>query len=439
MKNCILLIYLLCFQAAIIAETTEELGIEEILSNYDKTYLSNYEKISYDVECKSSYKGAYTKAAEAEIYKMHIFRNGDRIDVKNGVERYYKTTDSERADYYKSRYIINSKNYMGYNMKNKTLPDFIVIDNRKEKFEEYSKRMVVEQGLGYLLDGIYPGSSFKSITDILKSSPDVDIKKKDQEIIDGHRTYVLEVETKYGLYTLWLDPEYGFNLRRMVIKKKIGDINGSVPLGTQPKPLPEGVLLHTPNKAKTNIEVVLDSVKIDKIDGVYIPVSAKVKERVDYENGTYVERVDAYTRTNIDFNPDFYAMGAFEMDVPNGTKVYFMEPARSGIRYEWQDGKIVTAIDQRTLDALDDEIDKIKSESQEQAKQASEKGVEVAEEGADEKPSMQGKAESQDESKSRTGSYNILGWGMGGLVIIVILGIGWFILRNFKRNKNEQS
>ncbi len=130
-------------------------------------------------------------------------------------------------------------------------------------------------------------------------------------------------------------------------------------------------------------------------------------------------------------------MGAFKINFPDGTRVFDEEFL--SVDYIWENGKPVPYMSMSALDDIDNQIEQLKDETKEQAKQVSEKEVEVAEKRVAKKPLRQGKAESQGESKSTSGHYNILGWGMGGLVIILILCIGWFILRNFKRNKDEQS
>jgi len=67
-----------------------------------------------------------------------------------------------------------------------------------------------------------------------------------------------------------------------------------------------------------------------------------------------------HKRTNIDLNPDFEAIGAFVPDFPEGTRVYLEDAP--GIRYIWQNGKLVPHVDQSFLDVLDNEIEQIKSE-----------------------------------------------------------------------------
>ena len=291
------------------------------------------------------------------------------------------------------------------------------------------------------LTGIFYGDT-KSFDEILSTSSD-GISSLRYETIGSSKCIVLESDNSYGNFQVWLDPERGYNIIKAIITKGPEDIYfgrllKSYEYATTKQ---DETSSSKPTKTRTYTETIvkIDNVTLEKQGHLWVPVSSDHEKILKFSDGV-INNVKIHCKVEqLEVAPDFDKINAFKVKVPNGTNVYFMDPERSGISYEWVDGKVVTAVDQRTLDVLDNQIEQLKDETKEQAKQASEEEVEVAEKRVAKKPLRQGKAESQDESKSTSGPYNILGWGMGGLVIILILGIGWFIFRNFKRNKYEQS
>jgi hypothetical protein len=56
--------------------------------------------------------------------------------------------------------------------------------------------------------------------------------------------------------------------------------------------------------------------------------------------------------------PDFDALGAFKINLPNGTRVFVEESP--GVRYVWQDGEIVPDVDTPTFEEIDKTVEELK-------------------------------------------------------------------------------
>ncbi len=332
-------------------------------------------------------------------YLTSFRQDGERIDVVNLRK---ETIDGEEVSRLESRGIWDGETFYNRYKDLAVKGENVAFFSKKKSQADILKK---EDLFCSYLDGFFSNSK-EHYTSIMLKSENLQLLKE-KEDIEGHSCYVLKASSEKGDYTVWIDPQCGYNFRKLTIKKDCS-------------------LSHEVH------------VKLGNINDTWFPCEGNLTEHLTYEDGATDNFYYESQRTNVIFNPNFEEMGAFKMDgIPNGTLISNFD--FPGIRYMWQNGKVVTVVDQRTLGVLDNQIEQLKDETKEQAKQVSEKEVEVAEKRAAEKPLRQGKAESQGESKLPSGSYNILGWGMGGLAIIIILGIGWFILRNFKRNKDEQS
>ncbi|MBN2181915.1 MAG: hypothetical protein JW715_08360 [Sedimentisphaerales bacterium] len=157
------------------------------------------------------------------------------------------------------------------------------------------------------------GRSEEGFVDLLRNSSDL-IVKEQKEKIDDHECYVLEGTTEKGHVRVWIDPNTGFNIRKIIINKK----------------------------EDTNIsEVVIDDIQIQQVEDIWLPMSVSSNMVTKDSEGNILNEVKTtYKRTQIEFNPDFEKLGAFKMgNIPNGTPIKDFD--YRGLLYEWQNGKIV--------------------------------------------------------------------------------------------------
>jgi len=153
------------------------------------------------------------------------------------------------------------------------------------------------------------------------------------ETIGGSDCYVIVAHTKYGKYSVWLDPKHGYHPIRVRRRAIEGDEHGD-----------KRVL------SKGHIRTAyLDNVRFEKIDGVWVPVEADRSYNNIYGKPESFSKGDShFKRTKIVLNPDHDKLGSFDNplenpdqdpELVNGTKVRI---AGDKTRYTWQDGKLIS-------------------------------------------------------------------------------------------------
>lgn len=206
---------------------------------------------------------------------------------------------------------------------------------------EHLQRMLDDQGMGGPLWARVYGNDNKNIADLLAESANLTMR---QETIEAAACYVLEGTSKYGRVSAWIAPQKGYSaLKWSIEKRKDIDLLGDKP------------------SSMDFWSAVFDSVKFQEINGRFVPVagvfvSTKVPSK---EIGKFVAR-EEYTISDIQLNPNFDSAGAFKIDLPTGTRIYLEEAP--GIRYKWQDSKVVADVDRLTFDQIDKTIDGFKQQ-----------------------------------------------------------------------------
>jgi hypothetical protein len=214
----------------------------------------------------------------------------------------------------------------------------------------YSKENVpitITPGLSYLIGYI---NSDERLDSVLRQADRIIVRETTEKVGDSD-CFVLEADTKYGRYKLWLDPEHGFHPAKM----------------RQSASAKEGNYRHSKKMTEgTTTKAYLDNVRFEKIDGIWVPMEADGGSDTRLESGRH-ERVNGkwvlntqtalgefstfdyhYKRTDIILNPDHDELGSFadpifeepsnDPELMNGTRVRL-----SGlpIQYTWQDGELV--------------------------------------------------------------------------------------------------
>ena len=197
----------------------------------------------------------------------------------------------------------------------------------------YTKRKGVKpllgpEGLFYLL-GYVP--THPRVDTILRGAYNISVREE-TETIRGSACYVIDADTKYGQYTVWLDPEHGYHPARVRNRTKQGDY-------FKKRQLSKGDI------GKAYLEVV----RFEKVDGIWVPMEADVGYyRTDSSPQYFVKGDMHYKRTKIILNPDHDKLGSFnnpiledpnnDPELINGTRVTINN---SPIEYTWQNGKLV--------------------------------------------------------------------------------------------------
>ena len=166
--------------------------------------------------------------------------------------------------------------------------------------------------------------------------------RPEMEQVDGFECYVLEGDTRDYHYTVWIDPDHGYLHRKII-----------------------GEGHKTEKLVKRLLEVT--GVKIESFDGIPMVTEATRHVFSEYIDGNTIDLTAREKISNIVWNPDFEKEGAFKLDnIPNGTPVsYFADNMNeTGIKFHWQDGKIVANIDDLVVEQIDKMTEEILTEDQ---------------------------------------------------------------------------
>jgi hypothetical protein len=225
---------------------------------------------------------------------------------------------------YKSR-LWDGKIFFQYDRaKSSGLPFGRVYINKNESQNKQFERDKRTIGVYYgnILRGYFGGDQGERVDSVLRRANTISIRDKTEQA-GGSDCFVIDAATQNGKYSLWIDPEHGYNIARAVIKRGPGDIvDGRI----------------TPQDRKKSI--FLKNARFEKINDIWLPVE------MDYENEEYFSFRDFYKSkgnlkvTDIVLNPDHEALNSFVPDdIENGARVYII--GLEGIRYTWRDGAVV--------------------------------------------------------------------------------------------------
>ena len=148
----------------------------------------------------------------------------------------------------------------------------------------------------------------RRIEQILRESTD----KSMREELDGETKYiVVDADTPYGAFSVWFDPERGFNVTRIRLLHQAGDVLRK----GDDRPQPEGV-------ERIHEYIATD---FETVDGLWV-VKSYIHRMNDKNTvtGYRMEREMIYTRTSTLLNPDFDGLGTFAhlREVPDGSEFW---------------------------------------------------------------------------------------------------------------------
>lgn len=171
---------------------------------------------------------------------------------------------------------------------------------------------------------------------ILKSAKQITVRPK-TEIIRGSVCYVVQANTKYGDYTVWLDPTHGYQPAKIEVSRSSGDIMNVAEHKPPPDKVPESKEVLT-----------IENISFKKVQGIWVPVKGHVICNVNWpKHGFFYGNEINFEVTEILLNPDHKALESFAdpMENPsldpklvNGTRVTVGEERT---RCVWRNGKRV--------------------------------------------------------------------------------------------------
>jgi thiol-disulfide isomerase/thioredoxin len=162
---------------------------------------------------------------------------------------------------------------------------------------------------GAYLDGVFPGHRDHYTTVMLRSR-NLTLHESPEEI-GGHPCRVVEGDTEKGHYKVWIDVNCGYGFRQVEIQERKESLKES---------------LYT-----------MQDVRWEEIQGVWFPAAGTARGRWVYQKGGVDDFRYEMTRRNVVFHPDFDKIGAFRMDLPEGTHVIDLDDHSTS--YVWYEDK----------------------------------------------------------------------------------------------------
>jgi len=208
--------------------------------------------------------------------------------------------------------------------------------------EEYVKRNLNIGYSGAPFLGIRY-SDYKRIDSVLRQADSISIRDE-LEQVGSIACYVIDAKTKSGTYTVWIDPEHGYNIAKADIR-----------LG--PKDLYCGRRL----KDNESESLSIRNVRFENVNGVYVPMEADLCITANTQNGVTVRSAIHHKITQIILEPDHDALGSFIPHLEDGEVVRDLD---NGMRYTWQNGKLVPQIDEYVIDEIDKMAEEIMAEGE---------------------------------------------------------------------------
>jgi hypothetical protein len=190
------------------------------------------------------------------------------------------------------------------------------ITNFKDNIEEVQKTFCHAR---FKLRGYFYGDH-ERVDSILRNADTISVRDNTQRISESD-CYVIDAVTKYGKYTLWIDPTHGYNIAKGISRKTRGDLWS------------HGLL-----KRKGKIYFSMKNVRFQKIDGVWVPMEADMYSNQIWSKGEFWKCSSHTMRTEFILNPDHDALGSFlPDDIRDGAKIYSINDVRTK-GYTWQNG-----------------------------------------------------------------------------------------------------
>ena len=183
-------------------------------------------------------------------------------------------------------------------------------------------------GISHLLGYI---DTEERLDEVLRKADRISVRDK-TEIIRGSACYVIDAHTKYGQFSIWLDPNHSCHPVKVRHEAK------------------EGEYLHDHIIPKGSIALGhVDTLKFEQVEAVWVPVEVNAGFHRTIGSPEYYMKEDVhYKRTQITLNPDHEQLGSFDdpilenpnndPELVNGTRVR-IHP--SPVQYIWRDGRAV--------------------------------------------------------------------------------------------------
>ncbi|HNY79809.1 MAG: rhodanese-like domain-containing protein [Sedimentisphaerales bacterium] len=244
-----------------------------------------------------------------------------------GVEGTTNFLPREKANYVSMMW--DGKAYSNYRTGWSDPNGVLVIDNHPHPMEADGLRY---QHLAAPVFGYYFNTN-ERIDQALRNASSLALRNE-MEDVNGSLCHVMEAKTKYGDYTIWLDPSRGHSVAKVeiVMLKSLRHLYRGVPVSGD----------------RTFHMRVL---RFEKVDDVWVPFEVDWSSSQTIPGGTYTTSTRV-TIADIVLCPDHEAMGSFVRDdVKEGAKGWIVP--HDHIKRTWHAGEFVATFDQDVIHGID--------------------------------------------------------------------------------------
>lgn len=308
-------------------------SVSSLLDQYTRA-LDSTSSFIHDFECtsKSSYKLQQNSFQGTKYSRGQVRNEGQRLytteyswgDYNNRLRNL-----PENEPYYDCSVVNDEMFYQNTKHINRTDGSAARVPRREGVETSLSRN----SGIGPML--AYIGND-KRLDEILRNAEHISLREK-TETINGSQCFVIEANTQYGQFKVWLDSDHGYHPAQVMHKTEAGhyyydhqNVKGDL--------------------SKTYVR----NVRFEQIEGVWVPVEAETGSNVIAANEDFVKENCHYKRINIILNPDHEKLGSFadpinenpanDPELQNGTLVRMNHLP---ITYIWKDGKLIPKIDRK--------------------------------------------------------------------------------------------
>ena len=342
-KRTILIIMLICvgFVPVCSARTTHSKAkpkhptVSELLDKYSqaldstKSFIDHYEESSdysyrpQPIQARRTIRGKKFERGQTRYDDQRVYRQSHTWGDFNQRLRDLP----EDAPVYRC-HIVDGKDKKTYQHSRTSSPG----TGKAGRFPKVTPQKVVlsrHGGVSYLVG--YIGAD-ERLDAVLRGADRISVRKT-TENVGGSDCWVIDAHTKYGRYSLWLDPEHGYHPAKVRQRAKEGEYRYEH-------------LLSMGSVATAYV----DNVRFEEVDGVWVPMEANAGcDRIVGGNRKHFNKEHIhFKRTKIILNPDHDKLGSFadpifedpnnDPELLNGTRVRInFLPTR----YTWQDGQVV--------------------------------------------------------------------------------------------------
>jgi len=335
-------ILLLCFPISLLAQQpTKSMDVNDLL----ELSLASFESLPpYSMRIESELSFVIPQESiDAEFEVIEIRYDKRRIDK---IAQQYDVKDKEKKLVWATRKIWTGEQLQS---RQQSLGTGIVEDQHIDasgSYKDDTKNILISPYSGGYVSGFMIGDK-EHVCNILKQSGVSKLYGK-TEAIGDNTCYVVEGKTRSGTYKIWIDPNHGFNVRKAIVNKKIGDFYSN-------KPITAG---NSDKKVMVECEMIMSDVEVEKVGDYYIPISATLVDKGKYSDGTTSHTNWSSKRSKIQLNPNFEEMGAFVMDgIPEGKRISMKD--LPGLVYIWANGRFILDVGLDVIEVIDEATQQI--------------------------------------------------------------------------------